>query len=242
MRNIFKYLIISLFAITVLSSCSTFSKNNNLISTCSVSATAEITVKPDTAYFSVQVSELADTTKEALSKANYKMSNLINILEKFNIAENEMETTSLRINPEYNWVDGEQILKGQRASQSLSVKVKKIDDLGSIIDNLSDVTGISISSINFDKADKSKEIEEARVLAIKKAEKQAQTYAETTNMKLGYPLDINSNSTSPSPYYKSANLMTRAAAYDEGTYYETSTPTGEQTVSVSVNIVYQLEK
>lgn len=242
MKNYIKNIAIVLFVALLLVSCTAFdNKNNQQITTCSVSATAEVTVDPDIALFTIEVSEIADTTKKALNQANFKMSALLQTLRDFGILEKDMKTTSINLRPEYNWIDGKQELIGQRARQSVSIKLRDLDKLGNIIDNLSEISGISLGSIVFDKEDKSTAIEEARILAVRKAEQQAKLYAQTTGMELGYPLDINSNSYSPSPY-RMNTLAKSAVMYDESASYSTETPVGQSTITSTVNIVYQFLK
>ena len=115
--------------------------------TVTVSGKGSVTLTPDMASFSVSIEETADTTSQAQSGANAKMAEITSILEgQYGILAEDIRTTGMSLYPSYRYQDGEQILIGQTASQSLSVTVHRLDDLAPIVDSLSSVSGISLSS------------------------------------------------------------------------------------------------
>ncbi len=117
----FAFPILALAIVLLLSSCVT---GRDLVRTIEVHGTAKVTIAPDIATFSIQVSELGKTTEEAQRLANAKLAQLRSVLDEYGIAEADVKTTSLNLRPSYRWDEGEQILEGQVASQSLSVKVR----------------------------------------------------------------------------------------------------------------------
>ena len=80
-------------------------------------------------------------------------------------------------------------------------------------------------------------LEEARIAAVKKAQAQAQTYANTLGMKVLRIISINeggARAPTPRPMYRMAAAAPMAIAAD------TAVATGESTVSVEVEMVFEL--
>lgn len=232
-------LLFSLILISViLTSCLNSKQLNESDKYISVSASGEVTLSPDIATFNVQVDETQKTTSLALNEANKKMSQVLKILYKYEIADKDISTNSINLNPQYNWEDGKQILIGQNARQSISVKLKDLSQLGKIIDEISEISNINLYSINFDKEDKTIAYEEARALAVKNAIAKAKTLSSAANMELGKPISISEGST-PSYVYDRVNSSKMMMA--EASSYQTQTPTGELTISTSVNIIFEMK-
>jgi uncharacterized protein YggE len=235
------------FASLVLTACSSLAGHQQeMVRTITVSGTGEVKVKPDTALFTIQVSELKDTTTEALQETSSKMNKLRTILESFSIDEKDLQLQSLSLRPEYDWIDGKQVLKGQRASQSIQVKVTGIDKdtkkLGNIIDDLGQVSNITLGNITFDKDDKTEAIRQARKLAVEKATEKARVLALASNMVLGAPITIGntaSESIVQERTYQPKVLMATASMAEGNA--STDTPAGNLDVTSSITIVYQME-
>ncbi len=224
-----------LVAITLLaSSCMT---NKDLVRTIEVSATGEVTLVPDIASFSIQVSELGKTTSDAQHFANEKMAQLLAIMRGNGIEEKDIRTTMLNLRPSYQWIEGKQYLEGQIASQTLSVTLRKLENLGALIDQLGEVSGIYLNSVTLDKEDKSSGLEEARQQAVQKALAKAGLYAEGASMQVGKPITISEYSTASNPYSPRVKMaMASEAAYDMAT----EIPAGTMTVTSTVSMVLEM--
>jgi uncharacterized protein YggE len=94
---------------------------------------------------------------------------------------------------------GKQYLEGQVASQTLSVTLRKLENLGSLIDQLGEVSGIYLNSVMLDKEDKSIGLEEARQQAVQKALAKAELYAKGAQMQVGKPIKSVSTPQLPTP-------------------------------------------
>ena len=227
-----------IFISIILTSCLSSEDLNNT-KVISVSASGDVTLSPDIATFTVEVNETEKTTSEALNSANKKMAEVLRILYSHNIADKDIATTSLNLSPQYNWEDGKRILIGQSASQSINVKIRNIDDLGKIIDEIGKISNINLYSIRYDKEDKTASYEEARIKAVKNAIAKATTLANAANMELGEPISISEGTT---PAYSTYNrLNTAKMMVAESASYDTQMPTGELLISTSVNIIFTLE-
>jgi len=228
-------LVLSLSLIVLLSSCMA---TRDLVRTIQVSGSGEVELKADIASFSIQVSELGKTTKEAQALANGKMSSILQALRSFQIEDKDITTTALALRPSYKWVDNQQVLEGQVASQSLNVIVRDLPSLGLVIDKLGEISGITLNSILLDKDDKSEALDEAREKAVAAALAKAEVYARSAGMQVGAPISISESSVLPVPYEPRAMKMMASESYDMAT----EIPTGTMTVRSTINLLLELRK
>lgn len=228
-------LVLSLAAVVLLSSCMA---TKTLVRTIEVSGSGEVELTADVASFSIQVSELAKTTKEAQSMANDKMSSILKVLRAEQIAEKDIKTTALALRPSYRWVDNQQTLEGQVASQSLTVTLRNLPSLGPVIDKLGEISGISLNAVRLDKEDKSEALTEARQKAVAQALAKAEVYANSANMRVGSPITISESSVSSSPYEPRAMKMMANESYDMAT----EIPVGTMTVRSTIYLLLELSE
>lgn len=233
-----KKLLPLLFAVLVLaSSCASLGK---IESTVSVTAASYIETDPDIAYFRISAEKIDSSTEKARVGMNVIVNSAITLLtEEFGIEAEEITTEYLSFNPYYEWVNGERVDKGYRATQSIEVTLEDIASIGRIIDSLSTIDGVSVSSIEFAKKDSSALEGEARRLAVKEAEKKASEYASGAGKKLGRVISISDGTTySQAKYANTMLYATESAASASGatSYYE-----GKVSISDRVTVIYVLE-
>ncbi|MGE4584651.1 MAG: SIMPL domain-containing protein [Sphaerochaeta sp.] len=209
----------------------------DVVRTIEVSASASVKLTPDIASFSIEVSELGKTTSEAQQLANEKMAQLLSVLRTHNVAEKDIKTTMVSLRPSYDWIDGKQILNGQVASQSLTVTYRNLSDLGSVIDQMGQVSGIYLNSVNLDKEDKREALEQARAQAVQNARDKASLYAREAGMVVAEPITISEYSTASNPYSPRPKM---ALANDAAYVMATEIPTGSMEVTSSVSMVFQM--
>ncbi len=226
-------LVLSLAAVVLLSSCMA---TKTLVRTIEVSGSGEVELTSDVALFNIQVSELAKTTKEAQSMANEKISSVLEVLRAEQVAEKDIKTTALDLRPSYRWVDNQQTLEGQVASQSLTVTLRNLPRLGPVIDKLGEISGISLNAVRLDKEDKSEALTEARQKAVAQALAKAEVYATSANMRVGSPITISESSVSSGPYEPRAMKMMASESYDMAT----EIPAGTMTVRSTIYLLLEL--
>lgn len=242
MAKKFSFVFLSALLILLFVSCASAATGAGAVdtSTVSVSGTGTVYLKADMVTFRVEVSETRDTTALAQQAANKKVSAILSVLRSFGIAEEDMATTSLSFYTDYMWENGKQIKNGETVSQSVAVKMKDLDNFSSLVDALgSSVSGITLSSVNFDVEDKTAAISAAREAAYSDALSKASAYAGYSNMNLGNPVSISEGYSSVS---RAVNLdyksLAASAAVEEA--YSTEAPTGLLSVSVNVSAVFEL--
>lgn len=233
-RTITLILLIAAVALTM-SGCMSA---QSVVRTIEVSATAEVTVEPDIATFSIQVSEKGETTKAAQQAANEKMGALLSTLRANGIEEKDLTTTAINLRPSYVWIENKQVLEAQVASQSVTVKVRNLAVLGSIIDQLGEVSSITLNSITLDKEDKSEALEQARRQAVANARAKADLYAAEAGKEVSNVVTISEFSTASNPYSLRMKVMAMAseAAYDMAT----EIPAGTLTITATLSAVFEM--
>lgn len=212
--------------------------------TISVQGTGTVPVTPDIASFSVTVSELAETTREAQVQTNGKVGAILEMVRAAGVADKDIRTTALEFFPEYRWKENEQVLVGQRVRQRVHITIRGVGEgssvLSSLIDEIGTVTGISIESIAFSKEDTSAEYAESRKLAMQKAIQKATEYAQAANMVLGKPLSVSDYSSGDSQVSSRNTVMKASVAYMAESVPSAEIPVGELDVVSVVSVLFEL--
>lgn len=126
---------------------------------------------------------------------------------------------------------------GQKATQTLSVKVRNLDAEGSaigfLIDTASYIDGVIINGVTFDKSDPNVGVKQARKAAYDAAKKKAEEYAALTGMRLRKPTRIEAiDGGSIVPFY------TVAASFKGD--FKTLVPVKDVTITADVEVSFSL--
>lgn len=205
-----------------------------------VNGSGSVAGEPDLATLDLGVAVERETVAEAREAAAVSMTAILNSLRGNQVAEEDIQTGNLGIHPLYDYGDKGRTLRGYMVNNTVRVKVRKLETLSAVIDDAADAGGnnIIINSIQFMIEDTTPLQTQARKLAVEDAEEKARTLAETSGTELGEPLSITETTYfqgPPSPFFQTGESLGDAA--------RTSTPVlpGELTVTVTVNVVYQIE-
>ncbi len=204
-------------------------------STVSVSGSGTVSLRPDMASFTVSIEKTADTTIEAHRQASATMEEVYAILfSGFGVEEGDITTNSISFNPVYRYENGQQLLVGQKAYQSITVTVYDLASLAFIVDELSAVSGISLSSITLDAKSKEAAEETARILAVQDALSRAEDYASALGLSVSALLSLSEGSTS----YTGVRLQANTLLADSASQYYA----GDLSVSANVSASFALER
>ena len=204
----------------------------------SVSANAEASRTPDVANISTGVVTQAADANSAMRDNATQMDKVMAALRAAGIAARDIQTSGINLNPQYKYVENmPPAIVGYQASNTVNVKVRDLSKLGKVLDALvaQGANQINGPSFGIDKPDAA--LDEARIAAVKKAQAQAQTYADALGLKIRRVVSISEGGASlPHPPMP----MMRAMAADAGYAKETAVAPGESSVSVSVEMVFEL--
>ncbi len=206
-----------------------------------VSGEGTVTVVPDIALLSLGVEAQADTVAVAQGQAATAMAAVTTELDRAGVDDKDIKTTQFSIYPVRRWSDEKQqeILIGYRVTNTVTVKVRRVDEVGGIIDAVTIAGGdlIRINSISFTVDDPADYKVEARDKAMADAQAKASQLAELSDVKLGRPVYIN-ESGGAMPVARS---FFAEAAMGMAPPPPTQISPGETEIRLSVQVVYGIE-
>ena len=155
-------------------------------STPVVVATGEGVVKraPDRAWVTVTAESRAKTPQEAQKLNAAAMSSVLQKLKGAGISEEAIQTAAYDLQPEYDYNNGRQTLRGYVARNSLDVRVDALPKLGEIIDLAVGSGATMVSGVRFDLKDRKAVEREALRMAVADARGRAEALAAGADMKV----------------------------------------------------------
>lgn len=230
-----------LLALSLLTGCSTLQRvvktdSNPITRTVNVNGTGQVTIAPDVAYITIGVHTEAEDVTEALASNTQQAQTVSDALGGLGIEKKDVQTTAFNVYPQQQYGPaGEMLGIKYVVDNSVYVTVRDLTKMGEILSLVVESGANNISGIQFDVADRSKAMSEARKKAVEDAAAQAGALASGAGAKLGAIQNLNVNSYS-SPI--SPISLKSDAAYAQGTVPVSA---GQLTITVDVNATYALE-
>ena len=152
--------------------------------TIRVVGTGEVSAPPDRLSIDLGVVCRSPTARQALSRANERASEVIELLGAEGVAKNDIATRSIAIYPHYD--DKNRKLVGYEASNDLFVVLRDLSRAGAVIDAAASAAGddIRMGLLTFGIEDPTAVLADARRAAVIKATTQAQQLAEAAGVTL----------------------------------------------------------
>lgn len=200
-------------------------------------AEGAVTRTPDLATISAGVVTQAATAGAAMTENATRMAGTIAALKKAGVADRDIQTSSISLNPQYRYADNQPpVLTGYQASNQVSIRFRDVRRAGAILDTLvaQGANQINGPSLTVDQPDAA--LDEARAAAIAKARARAELYAKAAGLSVKRILSISETGdvTPPRPVPIMAMAMRKEAA-------DTSIEAGEQRLSVAVSVTFELQ-
>lgn len=215
-----------------------------------VTGEGRITVDPDLAVLNVGVESFGSTVAEANQKAAAAMDAIVQALRNRGLEDDDIQTTSFNIYPQYDYREvvengmrrGEQVLTGYQVSNRATIKIRDLDAVGQIIDEVATAGGndTRIHGINFTVEDPRPLMTELREQAVNNARAKAEHFAELTGVTLGSLVFISEGgATVP----VARNFDMRGMAFAESAQPAASTPiaSGETELTLYVQAVFAIQ-
>jgi uncharacterized protein len=211
----------------------------------SLSAEGRVARAPDLAVFTAGVTSQGKTAGEALSANSADMNRVIAALKKAGIADKDIQTSNLNLNPIYapqrTMPDGQVVpaqpqIIGYMVSNQVTVRQRDLRGFGRVLDTLVAAGADQINGPSFELDQPDAATDEARTIAMKKARARAQLYADAAGLRVVRIISIGeSGGYSPQPMMVNA----RMAMADMGGA-PTPVAAGEVSMNVSVNVTFEL--
>lgn len=223
--------------------------------TITLSGHGEVSAVPDVANVYFTIRKEAKTAKEAQNKVAEIERKALDFLKSKNIAEKDIKTENASVYPKYDYtralcpqieaggVSGtaydcggrKQVLTGYEASESITVKIRNVDDAGTIMQGLGAAGVSDLSGPNFAIDDEDALKAQARKKAIDDAREKAEALAKDLGVRLGRISNFSESGGYPIIYGKA--MMDSAVSSSPA---PAEIPKGENTISSDVTITYEI--
>ncbi len=205
-----------------------------------VSAHGETQRAPDLAEISAGVVTQNTNANTAMRNNATRMAAVVAALKQAGVADRDIQTSSVSLNPQYTDDVGSSgnnqppRISGYQVSNTVNVRLREIAKTGDVLDALVKQGANTINGPTFtiDKPDAA--MDEARTNAIKQAQARADLYAAATGLKVRRIVSISESGDMTSPP-RPMLMFTRANKMES-----TPVAAGENTISVDLNVVYEL--
>lgn len=206
----------------------------------SLSVSEDVQSKPDMATVGTGVQTRAMTAQEAMRLNAQQMEKLIDAILKAGVERKDVQTSGINLNPQYDYSnrDGQSQPRfiGYEASNQVTVAIRKIDNVGAVIDRMVGAGATNVNGPSFGIADNAPLLRQAREKAIRTGAERAQFYAQQTGYRSARLLSISeSGNFAPPPM---PIMMVRNMAAEAKTPVEP----GEVSTGVTLSFQYMLEK
>lgn len=206
--------------------------------TVRVQGEGKITAVPDQAELIFGVEEESVQLKDASTKAREKMKKIFQVIKSFGISEKDYQTINFNIQPKMKYDKGETTKTGYIVTNRIKVMIKDLDQVGKVLEAVTDQDVSQVEGPNFSFSDPSKLEIAALKAAVEDAHKKALALADSAEAGLGSVFSINqlsSNMPSPRPMMM---YMANKSAAGAGAV---PIAQGQDDVSAQVEVVYLLK-
>ncbi len=207
--------------------------------TVSFGGEGKVSAKPDVAVVSASIVTQAATSKDAQDQNSQKSNAVSDFLKKQSIDDKDIKTTGYNVYPQYKYrlSGGGPEIQGYQVTQSYEIKVRNLDKVSAILDGLVRAGANQVNNLGLQIDNPEKLKSDARAKAIAAAKKKASELEGQIGISLGKIINFSENTGGyPIP------MMYEAKAGGLGGGSVTpSIPTGENEITVSVTITYQIK-
>ena len=208
--------------------------------TLNLSASGESKVAPDLATITLGVQTDGATAAGAMSANAVQMNKVIAALKKAGIAERDIQTSNLSVNPQYVYVENNPPkLNGYQASNQVTIQVRDLTKLGQTVDATVNAGATNVGGISFGLQDPLAAENQARLDAVKALQAKADLYARATGYRIVRLVSLGEGGgytpQPPMPMY----AMAKSAGFAADS---SPVSAGELKVRVDVSATYELAK
>lgn len=225
-------------------------------STITLSGHGEIKASPDIASFYFSITKEAKTVKEAQDMVAEIEGKVLASLKDNKIEDKDIKTENASFYPKYEYKydsasltpctqygcpprTGKSVITGYEATESITVKVRDLDSVGKVMQDLGAVGVSNLNGPNFSIDDEDGLKAEARKKAIDDAKEKAKVLAGDLGVRLGKVVNFNESGNYYPVYAKGAMAMD--SMMTESAPAPATLPQGENTISSDVTITYEIK-
>jgi hypothetical protein len=199
------------------------------------------------------------TAAEALSENNRRMAAVVAALRLAGIAERDIQTASISLNPRYTNPERDAMIRaretrepyvpppepsaprivGYEARNQVQVRVRRVAEMGRIIDTLAAAGANEVHGPNFTVDEPRAALDEARTAAVAEARQRAELYARAAGMRVVRIVSI----TEAGGYYPVQEIMVTGSrvGFAAGSPPPPPMPVSPGELALGVNVSVQFE-
>lgn len=203
----------------------------------SVTGRGQSEVAPDMASVSLGVTSEAEEAQEAMTETSNRVSEMLERLAAAGIEDRDIQTSGLSLQPRWHHPqraeDGEARITGFVATNIVTVRVRDLEQLGGVLDDVVQGGANTLHGLTFELAEPEPAKDDARRNAVADAQRKAELYAEAAGVTLGPVISIAEpdGNDIPRPMFR----MEAAAMSDAG---GVPVAQGELTLDATVTVIY----
>ncbi len=203
----------------------------------SVSAEGKATARPDMAIVALGVTTDGQTAQAAFQANAQRMTALIQALRRAGVAERDIQTSNISINPQYVYEERQPPrLTGYQATNTVNAKVRNLDRLGPTLDAAVSAGGNTLNGVSFSHQNPDAQLDAARTDAMQEARRRAEIYARAAGLSVGRIISISESGgvAPPIPMPMYARMQAADAVAN------TPTMPGEIDTVINLGVVFEL--
>ncbi|MGD9968150.1 MAG: SIMPL domain-containing protein [Hyphomonadaceae bacterium] len=202
-----------------------------------VNADGASEARPDLAIVNLGVTTEGQTAAAALAENARRMTALTQALRRAGVAERDIQTSNVSVYPQQVYGEGQAPrITGYQANNSVTVKVRNIDNTGRVIDAAVAAGGNAVNGVSFTHADPDAQLDIARRDAVAEARRRAELYADALGMRVNRVVAVSEGGGYAPPI---PVAVERFAAQDGAAPPPPISP-GEIETRVSVGVTFEL--
>ncbi|MGI6545918.1 MAG: SIMPL domain-containing protein [Fastidiosipilaceae bacterium] len=201
-------------------------------------AQAKVTVEPDIAYLTLGATTMDEKASDAARQNAIIMEAILAAVKQAGVDEADIRTQRYNVEMDYDYSGLTPTLKGYNVSNSLNITIHDLAIVGDVLDAATKSGANEVTSLVFDKEDKSVAYDEALTLATKRAMEKVDVIAAAAGMK-GKPVPKEITEVNYQTYPLEGVYQESRVAEMEGDARIPIVP-GDLEISANVNVEFAL--
>jgi uncharacterized protein len=211
--------------------------DQDTVRSISVNGVGRVKAEPDVADISLGVTKQGDDAASASQEAATVMDAVVKALLGAGIAETDIQTTSISLNPIYDWDNDPPTIEGWEAGNMVNVTVRDVATVGDVVDAATAAGATNINGITFRVDDATAAEAEARDAAVADARAKADQLAAAAGVTITGVISISeSGGQAPQPIYFERTMAMAAG----DAMAETPVMPGQVELSITVMVQYEI--
>ncbi|MEE9188566.1 MAG: SIMPL domain-containing protein [Anaerolineales bacterium] len=201
-----------------------------------VSGSGKVFLNPDIATISIGVHSEDESAARAVNGNNAQAQKVTEVLLEMGVEEDDIQTSNFNIYLEQRFdEEGDQAGTIYIVDNTVLVTMRDLNILGEIMGTVVEAGANSIFGIQFDVADKTQALSEARKAAVEDAQKKAEELALAAGVTLGEVQSINEYGGVPVPVFEGKGGAGFGATSDQ-----VPISLGQLSLTVEVSVIYHI--